>query len=443
MGLRTRAVIVPDERTWLVWGRDLRAEGHDPVDSPHPADALVVPRLIPENLSSALVDVWSEMPSRRRLVVLDGPYDHGVDAAHAIDPAHMDDGHHTAGGHAHDHDHPAGDHHEHAEHGGHAHDEHHHGEHEPEHGDHDHHEHGGHDHHAMMAVTGDPSADGLVMENLDVTVGPVSAMLPGGVVGHFELDGDVVCAAHLRATLAFPAGTADPSAPAAWSAARAQTSASQAAPWLVAVELERALSHASWLTTLGQTLGWAQLADRTRALARAILAVRVDSHATAERLDPLVDAARRLADRLDRSARLAFSLRNLATLTPHDAATRDLAGPNARASGIATDLRTGDPVYEALGFRPVVREEGDARARALVRAHEIVTSLELVAAAARRTTPDGRRPSSEVEGPRGPVSHADHAAAALAAAGSAAAGLEWSAAIAAIVSFDLSGWVAP
>ena len=48
---------------------------------------------------------------------------------------------------------------------------------------HEHHAHGEMSHHDMMEVRGDPSADGLVMEDIETVLGPVFAGLPTGLAG--------------------------------------------------------------------------------------------------------------------------------------------------------------------------------------------------------------------------------------------------------------------
>jgi hypothetical protein len=100
----------------------------------------------------------------------------------------------------------------------------------------------------------------------------------------------------------------------------------------------------------------------------------------------------------------------------------------------------------------VVRTDGDAYARTVVRAEEAARSLELVASAL-ATHPDAADDvAGAIEGPRGPLqkrrSHhgwelfAPGADAARAAAAESAVGLEWSAALVALASFDLSPWSA-
>ena len=431
-----RAVIAPDERSWLMWGRDLRAEGFIAAASLASAEVLLAPARVPASLSCALREAWEAMPLARELVTPADPLGFGAHTRNLL----LDEGD-GAGA-----DSEAGDEHAAQMHTGD-------GGHDMHDGD------GDHDHDAMMAVTGDPSADGLVMEDLDLVVGPLSSMLPGGIVARLTVDGDVVCRAELSATLdAGEAAIPDPTAEAAWNAAlgyaaeraqgRPSTSKSRKER-LVAVELERAVSHGSWLADVGELLGWARLADAGRDAALAALNVTAPTGAG---LDAAEAAAREVAALLDASRRLHFRLGGLAPLTLGDVDRFGLAGPNARAAGLAVDARSEDPFYVALGFTPTVAEAGDAAARVAVRAEELVASIALVrrgsgdAISVDATAPDA------VEGPRGPVAvHtapegqsctfvARGADAILGAAAERVEGLEWSAALAAMASFDLPGW---
>ena len=394
-----RAVIAPDERSWLLWGHDLRAAGFVAAPSPAQADVLLAPERVPASLSAALREVWDAMPAARHLVTPADPLGSGEHTRSVL----LDGG-------------DSGD--------------------ADEHDMHD--MHGGHDHDAMMAVTGDPSADGLVMEDLEFTLGPFSAMLPGGVVARLTVDGDVVCRADLSAALDADDATApDPTAAAAWKAARGSAADGEQREHMVAVELERAVSHASWLASLGALLGWIELADAGRGAALAALAVKAP---TGDGLDAAESAARTVAQLVAGSRRLRFRLGGLAPLTVGDVGRHGLAGPNARAAGVAVDERARDPFYVALGFTPVVDDGGDAAARARVRAAELVASLALVRrGGGEGVRADGITAPDAVEGPRGPVT-AHGSDGVFDAAAECVAGLEWSAAMAAIASFDLSGW---
>jgi hypothetical protein len=129
-------------------------------------------------------------------------------------------------------------------------------------------------------------------------------------------------------------------------------------------------------------------------------------------------------------------------------------GPVARASGLRDDARAGHPLYEQLRFETSVQSAGDAHARTLVRAEEARSSLRLALAAVGKDA-DGIPVGSvtaggELEGPRGPLrTHrlangweldAMGAEEARRMAAEAMVGLEWSAALVAVASFDLSPW---
>lgn len=406
------AFVVPDEVSWALWGRDLDAEGLSVAGSPETADVLLAPESLPEGLADAVITAWAAMPRRRRLMTLSAPLTGGADVRALLD----------GGEHRH-HDRPASD-----DQGDDAHDN-----------DNDAADHGAHDHHSMMEVTGDSSADGLVMEDLEFELGPLSAVLPGGVVGTLALDGDVVGSCVLRATLVSQdASVPDPLAGAAWSAVHASTGGR-----VFDVELERAVSHAAGLARLGRVLGWAELVDDASAILQPALAARQGLH---DALPRALRAAERVHVRLEGSRRLRFRLRDLAVVDRATVAALGLTGPVARAAGVPVDARVEDPIYSAAAFAPAVRAAGDAEARTLVRLEEIVVSLGLAIAVA-DDVPDAPAALS-IEGPRGPLRHdasssrreAPGAAALLRVAGERAAGLEWSDAVAAITSFDLSGW---
>jgi hypothetical protein len=452
-----RALVLPDLPSWLLWGEDLTGDGLRRVVAPEQAELLLTPSRLPAPLADAAREAWERMPPARSYEsrpsplggepiekVLAGARTGGHDLNHRDHADHMAvrheaHGNHMAGGHE---DHMAG----------------------------------GHDHHDMMAVVGDPSRDGLVMEDIDLELGPLSPSLPGGLVIEIALDGDVVARAQAHAMLrADSEAGPDPLAPLSWRVALAGT---RIAPGVavLAVEVERALSHAAWLHTLGYALGWSRLADRALELARTLLPARAAAVAALDtELDPTSVAQLREtlnlaavgADRLRRLLDGRTAGRRLRGLAPVDAGAveaRGIAGPVARAAGVDADSRRDDPRYAALGFEPVVAETGDAEARTAVRAVELRASLNLAAAALDVEGPDesarageGPRGSFDapggpdeegpvVEGPRGPLDATAGPAAAglLELAGEAIAGLEVADAIVALVSFDLSPWrVAP
>lgn len=461
------AVVVPDEQAWALWGEDLRARGLAPAESPTTAVALIVPATVPEPLAAAVRDAWALMPPRRRLLALEGPRLPGV-PAELLFGRHGD--HHGASAARHEGHLASGD----ASRGhqmeGHG---------EPE------------DHAHMMEVVGEPSRDGLVMEAVELRLGPLSPALRGGLVAEVSLDGDVVAGCVVTATLEIhqpdsaPPLPPDPLAPVAWQVAMLWASertsglavpASTAWLRLLAVEVERALSHLAWLRGFGSLLGWAELVDRAREAVTPLVGARgrLGVEVTTPDLDTLrvdgvlepLEAARRAAERvhrlLDGSRRLASRTRGRAAVPSADLRAAGVTGPVTRAAGELADARVEDPRYRALGFKPELREEGDALARTLVRAAEAHASLELAVGALRHVDCGGAGTGgcaeapgpTVIEGPRGVLSadgrlggrprlFAPGAEGQRRLAGEAVLGAEWASALVGLASFDLSPWRMP
>lgn len=448
----TPALIVPDQASWTMWGRDLGGLGLTPAAAPEQARQLVVPDPVPAALTEAVNAAWQRMPAPRRYVAWPRPLA-GTPAAELLAddaPARRDN--QSAPGHE---DAPGG-------HGADA----------------------GHDHHDMMAIVGDPSADGLVMESIDFALGPLAAGLPGGLVLDLSLDGDVVERCEARATLMpEPIGggaCGDPTASATWTvavalaherAAAARPDEATARIRVAAVETERALSHVSWLRAFGLVLGWSELGERAERAVKALMPLRTRLELTvvapgnADGLEGLaagLEASRRPVERalalLEGSRRLRSRTRGRAKIPRDRIAGTKVAGTVARAAGIPCDARAGDPLYEALGFRETTLAGGDAEARTLLRTAEAASALNLAIAAlgeggSREPMPADLSAETAVEGPRGPVrarfengrleASAPGAAALLDLAGEAVSGLELGSALAALASFDLSGWRVP
>jgi len=443
MVLSTRpraALIVPDELSWTVWGTDPAERGLTPASAPEYARGLLVPEVVPAALAGPLVAALARVPQRPLVIADSGPNVTGSHVAELL-------GRSAQGG---------GDHHD---------------------SQHDHGDHGEHGH-DMMAIVGDPSADGLVMEPVELELGPLSSSLPGGLIASLRLDGDLVVSCELRSTLVTGngRGAVDPLAPVAWAVAAIVateladgTHPAPATAWrrIAAVELERAVSHLAWLRSVGRLLGWDQLVACAQRTLQPLLEARRDAGLAATPRGPGAGAdARDLAVAAKRAgkltgllegSRLAARARGRGRLASGTAP----AGPNGRAAGALRDARDDDPFYRALGFEPVGGHEGDVEARVLVRAREAVASVALVTdalarAAAGRGWSEGPGFASPagaaVEGPRGPVLAsspgagaaplvvAPGAAATAAAAAAAATDQEWSAALLTLVSFDLSGW---
>lgn len=470
-GLETvRSVVVPDSEHWTMGGIDVASLGYVRADGPEHAELLLVPDRIPEALEDAVLDAWSRLPEPRRFLPLDADFGGvpagvllGGDGGGASPRAPADGG---AGSHDHGDRGGSEEDHDVAEHGGHGTE--------------------AHDHHDMMAIVGEPSADGLVMESIDLELGPLSSALPGGLMAEISLDGDVVDHCTLRATLtATPPGrdalAAGPGATAALEAAIARArerAAGAPAPESVerrrvaALELERALGHAGWLRSFGTVLGWAELADRAQAVVDVLLEPRRLTARLAGAGGRGPDWSPEWREALPGAAKAVEALvslahgRRLRSRTAGQAGTPAaevsggaIGGPVARAAGVIRDARLGDPLYEELGFEVEREDTGDAVARARVRAREMRGAVTIAAAAASEegapeppppAHPDG---AVTVEGSRGPLRvtagarqgsapelTARGAPETLELAGRSVRGLELAAALTGIASFDLSPW---
>ena len=420
------AFVIPDIQTWMLHGRDPLAGGVSAAVAPERAGVFLVPQRVPSPLVDAVSDAWGRTGPRREYVVLGDPLDGAP-----IEPILGADGENAPDAH----DHNDGE---------------------------------GHDHHDMMAIEGDPSADGLIMEPLDFSLGPIAPSLAGGLVVDLSLDGDMVAHAHARATL--PVGTTgDPLTPLTWRVVRQRAletpSEATARRQTFALEIERALSHALSLVALGSAMGWRDLRDAAYDLSRALLPARdlADRALRPEREAPTPGDGRAADAALARIGRLLRGRGGRRRLVGRGVVARaaaeesKLGGPVARATGLSTDARSDDPLYSALGFTPELGSSGDAAARVDLRLAEVAASLRLASAALADT--GSREPVDvgppglpvEVEGPRGsliaiaaPAGQVavatPGAALTLELAGSSIVGLELGAAIVTLVSFDVSPW---
>jgi hypothetical protein len=424
------ALVVPDEQTWAVLGADPAEHGVRPGFDAKTVRRVLVPARVPTELAAALSDYG-------RGLVDDVPVEFGEVALAGELPVPTPlapDGH---------------------------------GAQDQRHGEHEH-GHGGH--HDMMAIVGEPSADGLVMEPIRLSYGPIGTPLPGGLIADVTLDGDVVAESEVRALLRVeqPASPPDLLSPVAWSVAMAaDTAAPATSSWLriAAVEVERAVSHIAWLRSLGRLLDSQPLVHRcTETLASMQVSRRVapgepvteawlqaamgqaDFGECRERLEGLVTW-------IVRSRALRWRLGGRAVVTPGQARELELRGPVVRASGVAEDARTDDPRYGELDFAPVVHTGGDALARARVRAEEALAAVDLAVDALALAYVGSDAPAvaeAVVESPRGPVTarsatgnwtfSAPAADATRRVAADAMVGSEWSAALVGLASFDLSPW---
>lgn len=344
--------------------------------------------------------------------------------------------------------------------------------HEP---DHDHeadHEHDAdHDDDDMMAITGEPSADGLVMEPIDLRCGPLAMPFPGGLVIEATLDGAVVSEASIgglelpTSAIDDPPLVPDPLAPSAWAVAIARAGGSEEG-WdyssVFAVELERAVSHLAWIRSLSRLLGWRRMTNHAATALAELAAIGPRSAVPSEdvvEVDVCLDAGAmaisRLLDLLSASRTVGWRLAGRGVVERERALSLGLQGPNARASGLVGDARTDEPIYAELDFESLHEQDGDAAARTRLRAREAGQSVGLARAAllTERTgteAPPSPSAAGSVEGPRGALRatsgssgwtfEVEGASGAISLAAECMRGESWEDALVVVASFDLSPW---
>ncbi len=320
----------------------------------------------------------------------------------------------------------------------------------------------------MMAIVGEPSPDGLIMERLRIRYGPFGVPFPGGLLVDASLDGEAVREVRIDA-LEGPEvvsterpGSPDPLAPVAWRMAidMAHDQSVNELDCLARIELERALSHLAWLRSLSRLLGWRRMTRQAGVVLDGLNAIRHEMNAAAvdhESVETLLHGAAssisRLVASLTKGRLLDWRLAGRGVVSAGAAEEAGLGGPNARASGLRKDQRSGCPVYRRIGFEPLLEQGGDAAARTLLRAREASQSIDLARRALLRLTGEtGISPGERVavEGPRGALvaetgrTHwkleAPGASCARRVAVESMIGESWQDALAILASFDLSPW---
>ena len=208
----------------------------------------------------------------------------------------------------------------------------------------------------------------------------------------------------------------------------------------IMLELERMHSHLLWAGLASEYIGFQSLfmeafnlRERVMDLLESISGNRV--HYGMNRIggvnrdiaDPgaIVAALKAIGELVQRDilpslmeSRTAMArMRGVGVLTSEQAIEWGVVGPLARASGLATDVRSDLPygIYAELGFKIVTQPGGDVLARAAVRVLEVLESIRLASEALVRLPPGPLRafegmpviPPGEatafVEAPRGEV----------------------------------------
>jgi NADH-quinone oxidoreductase subunit D len=87
-----------------------------------------------------------------------------------------------------------------------------------------------------------------------------------------------------------------------------------------------------------------------------------------------------VVDALDRKGALGSKIVGNGTVSGTEAIALGAVGPTSRGSGIDSDVRReeGYAAYGAVDFDVVVEQDGDARARFMVRARETLESVRIV-----------------------------------------------------------------
>jgi hypothetical protein len=395
---RPRPLLVPvpgGTAARLAVERELRRRSWPPAISPAEAGLLVICGVPGTGWAPVLDELWGQLPSpRARVDVRRGEEtaaaleagrvrlaDAVAQRADLADRMPAGTGRHggqTAGGHQMDHaQHMGGHEHEmghgqQMDHGGHG-----------MHGDHE--MHGGMAMPAGLAMAGRaPDRDGLVLDQLHISLGPVLADWPAGLILRVALQGDVVQEAAVE--VLDGGGRVEPF----WDEPWRQALAGGAVTRGVAAR-RRAACHLDSLARLLAVAGWDGAALTARRLRDDLLAGvpgrAVDGHFA------------RLSRRVGRSRLLAWLTRGLGVLTPEVAAIRGIGGPALRAGGDVAarwrrwleetaaalaevdepGLLVGDAVGE--GPRgPLGAAAGDAPGRALLEVlPELVVGAELAA----------------------------------------------------------------
>ncbi len=251
---------------------------------------------------------------------------------------------------------------------------------------------------SMIDITKDlpRSKDDLPMDWIDVPFGPFFPGLPGGLLLTLTLDGDTVAGANAQMLVenvalaqqpALDAGSfverlaeMQPLSPLTYrllacraieNAANIELPAATVRSHIGALERERISSHLNWLALFGQQTGLSWLQRNAASLQ---LKYR---QADCQQMLALRSEMARLSKRLHRTPLLKSRTAGIGQLESNHA----MQGPVARANGINNDVRSTDPAYAALGFKPSYRETGDILARLQLRLDEISHSLSLIEAA--------------------------------------------------------------
>jgi len=182
---------------------------------------------------------------------------------------------------------------------------------------------------------------------------------------------------------------------------------------VIVAELERLHSHLLWTGIAAEDIGFQTMFMETFALRERVMdaleivsgsrvhyAMNCIGGVTGDLREPeaVLAAVRETRRALERDIVPVFTgnptvrarTAGVGLLSRQEALAYGVVGPTARASGLPLDVRRDLPyaAYAELGFQTVTAEEGDVRARLVVRALEMLESVRLIEQAL-RTLPDG------------------------------------------------------
>jgi Ni,Fe-hydrogenase III large subunit/Ni,Fe-hydrogenase III component G len=211
----------------------------------------------------------------------------------------------------------------------------------------------------------------------------------------------------------------------------------------IVLELERIHSHMLWLGIAGHIIGFDTVLMQTWRMREPLmwLCERItgsrktygmnlvggvrrdltpDLHPEILKvLDGIEREWRALYEAIPGDSTLMARLQGVGILTPEVARDYCAAGPTARGSGVAIDVRGDHPyaAYADLNFRKCVQSGCDSLARTVVRIEETLVAIDLIREALKKMPggpimaeikeeiPPGRQAMSAVEAPRGEVFH--------------------------------------
>ncbi len=257
--------------------------------------------------------------------------------------------------------------------------------------------------------------DGLRLDVLPVELGPFFARLPAGLVLDLRVAGDVIVEAKVSS--------------ASLGAEREGQLRAANSPFIraltepvaiVELEVARARDHLRWLAGALHAQGLPSLGVRALRLAHDVQPGDGDQ-------------VRNFGGWTARTGLFRWSLPLAAGRLAPELHGLGL-GPVSRAAGLHEDLRLDDPAYRALDFVPYVLDADDAGARWRIRVEEAAAALDLAARAGDAMT----GLTGLVESPRGRLAQGDAPSdRAIALIPRLLEGLEWSDALAALISLDL------